>query len=467
MSLVSRLLYKHTVQELYRSITLRTANEYDLASLGQSILVQSAKNLQYVKDLQIVAPFCERVCRRCPPSPYEDPHNAYDDEEEITDEDGHDTSFDALIDRTERKSPLPEANDGMQTSVRGRDDEIVGRGVGLSPGKALKDKKHAAFLRCLASRTIPLFQCLTEGNLQSFWFVPPCFLQIDNLIREHSWEMGTCIPRSVADYIARTQSQITSLTIITDNTCKRASSLEADTRRLCGLNQLRRISWTTRSLLELRTLGILLRNNAVHLQDIQIDCVIPESYQLSDYPGFEQFPWEQLLKNPGMRSEVFLALRQLALSYVPLVLDVEDFIVACRMSQLRSLRLQDCLGANKLLDQLASSPQAVCLTFLELGFAGPQIEDDDLAPLMRFLRSFRGLEHFFVLYPGNWTLGREYWDSLSNHHSSLRRVVHQESGFDGESEHRNAVVGFIKALGELERIECLSTCARPDTLVSV
>jgi hypothetical protein len=169
---------------------------------------------------------------------------------------------------------------------------------------------------------------------------------------------------------------------------------------------------------------------------------------------------------PGVRSELFPALQRLTLFGISLDYGVEDIIFAFRMPQLQFLKLQDCSGTNKLLNSLAISPQAARITSFELNCTGRFVDQHDIAPLMKFLLSFQGLEYLFVLYPQQWTPGLEYWNSVSHHRNTLRRVVHQQADIYGRSENDNAIDGLIGVLNELEMVRYIGTCSQPGTLVS-
>jgi len=60
------------------------------------------------------------------------------------------------------------------------------------------------------------------------------------------------------------------------------------------------------------------------------------------------------------------------------------------------------------------------LTSFELNFTG---QWDDLEPLVRFVKSFEGLEDLYISFPAFASPTDEYWESVLHHKSTLKRVV--------------------------------------------
>jgi hypothetical protein len=145
---------------------------------------------------------------------------------------------------------------------------------------------------------------------------------------------------------------------------------------------------------------------------------------------------------------------------------MNDILSAFNFSQLRSLKLRDCLGTNPLLDALASSSQALRLTSFELNFTGYCIEQEDLMPLARFLLSFEGLEDLYLLLPERGDLTEEYWHSITHHMSTLERVVHQQAKVYLNPEYVQSGDGHVGALLAQANLKCLGICCLPDELVS-
>lgn len=89
------------------------------------------------------------------------------------------------------------------------------------------------------------------------------------LKRSNSWNLGTCVPENVIEYLILKQPQITCFEIVTDSTC-----LGRDHLNICdlhGLETLRQIRWVGGNEDTDKTLGKLLRANALALEEIEID----------------------------------------------------------------------------------------------------------------------------------------------------------------------------------------------------
>jgi hypothetical protein len=279
-----------------------------------------------------------------------------------------------------------------------------------------------------------------------------------------SWHLGTCIPRAVVDYLSNKQAQLASLSITTDITCTKMGS---NIHCLSRFSQLQHFSLEAYNAAyhaaEINSLGPLIWLNAVHVQNIKIECGCPH-YRSPD--GVNPFVKYVLRKEPGSRYKLFPALRKLTLFSVYLDNGVEDIVSAFSIPQLRSLKLQDCFGTNHMLDFLATHSEEVHLTSFELNFSGYVLDQYEMSPLVKFLQSFQGLEDLFMLYPRQWTLGAEYWSSVSHHRSTLRRLVHQQADFYHGSENNDSIIGQTEILTELEKIQYLGTGCPPDDLVS-
>ncbi|KAI9704018.1 MAG: hypothetical protein M1820_005639 [Bogoriella megaspora] len=474
LSLVSRLLNQYAIPELYRSITIRANDERDLTNFDLRILAHGAENLRYVKDLRFVAPFRDRLGARCIPTDNDSGNDTADedvgngditsiyqdnlDQTQNYDESEHGPLSEETIQNAGYGHSVHTIRDEAEATATSdvEDDDILNETSDIdsssevTKGHILRHKraerKHEMFVREMMSRLLPLFQNISENNLQSF-----------------SWILGTCMPPSITDYLSSKQSRISALTITSDISCFHLNRINFEIDCLDGLTQLRQISWLANSFAELYTLGRLLLQNTVHLQEIKIDCGLP--YDDEDFSEINTnlFATNVLDIEAGTRPELFRALRKLTLFGVSLKNGVEDIIPAFRIPNLQFLKLQDCVGTNEMLDCLADSSGSMCLTSFELDFTGYFEDQFDMTPLMRFLRSFQGLEDLFVLFPPAWTLGREYWSSISNNHSSLRRIVHHESGVycrgDG-----NESDGLFEILSGLETIRCLGVCSQPSSL---
>jgi hypothetical protein len=168
---------------------------------------------------------------------------------------------------------------------------------------------------------------------------------------------------------------------------------------------------------------------------------------------------------PGSHSELFPTLRRLTLCGIPLRNGAEDISFAFRLTHLKFLKLKDCFGTDQMLIWLANSPQKMHLTSFELDFTWPYFGSQ--ISLSKFLQSFQGLEDLFVLYHESWIFKPEYWSSVFDHHTTLRRVVHQQADTELDSFKRYINDNLIKIVEELGGIQYLGLCSRSDTLVSI
>lgn len=432
------------------------------------------------------AHFHRRLRSRCPTDyESEDESNEvddYDDEEEEEEEDDDDNDNDDLNDdddlnndfedgvsdddRTsdsynsagnnvveeEADSELPDLDSESNNDTR--DEELSG------PAQDMSD--HDRFLAALESRLIPLVHSIPDGSLRSFKFVIPQPLRRYWTNLDASWSLGTCVPRAIVDYLSDRQCQLRSLTIITDITCLAGRHIESTISYLRAFTQLRMISWTVSTAVEVEVFGSMLRSSAAHLRDIKFDYGSPQSiYNLTKNP----FAVQVLRKPPGQRSRLFPALQRLTLFGVSFEYAIEDIISSFYIPQLQYLKLQDCFGTNEMLMILVNSYHSVQLKSLELNFTGHFIEQNDPIPLTTFLRSFTGLHDLFILYPRKWRTAVEYRHAVSHHSSTLRRLVHQPSNAYRLTDDA-MVTGLIEILPGLEKLQYLGICCDLDDLVS-
>ncbi|KAF4625328.1 hypothetical protein G7Y89_g12841 [Cudoniella acicularis] len=67
LSLVSTLLHKYTIPELYRSITFFASDEQNLLELGvDSFLARNTRHIKHVKELHFASWFHRDLRSRCP-----------------------------------------------------------------------------------------------------------------------------------------------------------------------------------------------------------------------------------------------------------------------------------------------------------------------------------------------------------------------------------------------------------------
>jgi hypothetical protein len=76
------------------------------------------------------------------------------------------------------------------------------------------------------------------------------------------------------------------------------------------------------------------------------------------------------------------------------------------------------------------------LTSFELNFTGQWDEQDDFEPpLVRFVKSFEGLEDLYISFPAFAGPTDEYGESVLHHNSTLKRVVRQQVGASLDPRH--------------------------------
>jgi len=218
----------------------------------------------------------------------------------------------------------------------------------------------------------------------------------------------------------------------------------------------------------MQALEEILRGNTHLLEEveIEIDYISPSDPEVFQVIPINQFAHIYLKLKPGEQSVIFHSLRKLSLSGICFMYGIDDTICAFNFSQLRSLKLRDCLDTNPLLDKLAGSSQPIRLTSFELDFTGHYVEQEDIMPLVRFLRSFEGLEDLYILCPRLGNLTEEYWHSIFHHKSTLKRVVHQQIGVYLDPEYAQRNDRPIGALLKRSNLKCLGICCLPNDLVS-
>jgi hypothetical protein len=233
------------------------------------------------------------------------------------------------------------------------------------------------------------------------------------------------VPAAVLNYIPKKQGKIWSLSITTDVTCLDVRHNVYDPFRF---TQLRHIAWKGDSLTEAKARGEILWRNAQLLEEVEVDLIDPDETEVTLATPINQLAHRYLKLKPGEQSTLFHSLRKLTLSNVCFKYGLEEIAAAFNFFQLRSLKLQNCLDTNPLLDMLASSSQSMRLTSLELNYTGHWDEQDDLKPLARFLKSFKGLEDLYISVPTFGNLTGQHWGSVLHHGPTLKRVVHQQVG---------------------------------------
>jgi hypothetical protein len=202
------------------------------------------------------------------------------------------------------------------------------------------------------------------------------------------------------------------------------------------------------------------------LEEVEIDWVSPKIPEIFQMTPKNQFAHKFLRLKPDEQTVLFPSLRKLSLSGISLIFGTNNIISAFNFSQLRSLKLRDCLDTNRLLDMLANSSQPIRLTYFELNFTGHRVEQYDLIPLARFFQSFEELEDMYILCLNLGNLTEEYWHSILHHKSTLKRAVHQQVGMFLNPEYVQRSDRSIGALLKQGNPKGLGICCAPNDLVN-
>ncbi|KAM0424558.1 hypothetical protein ACHAPT_010274 [Fusarium lateritium] len=262
--------------------------------------------------------------------------------------------------------------------------------------------------------------------------------------------MGTCAPEEILSddgILGRMHPSIRTLRLITDPTCLR---YESNRLHLSKFRQLRSLSWKGPNSGLLKELGLLILNNAHHLEELELDLldwektkVINGYYRIgerdSDYDswlsareiydsrtvGFFAFSWNSCQRS-HMPRPIFSALTTLSLSNVLVGSGLVDEI---NFALLRSLTLRSCPEWTSFVDQAAKLN-------IPLGLKALEIEDDGswpvpprLSTLLAFLDSFLGLESLYLSFTE--LIGiLPPCGQIARHRDTLRRVAQYEGTID-------------------------------------
>lgn len=271
--------------------------------------------------------------------------------------------------------------------------------------------------------------------------------------RPNSWTLGACMPGGITEYLCNRQPQLESLQIVTDITCRYASSLRS--RHFEPTNQLRYFSFTPHCFDEKITAGEIIRQNSKTLQEVEIDFITPchtEHFQLSQE---NQFVHRILSTTPGNPCFSLSSLCALSLSGVSLEYGIGDIVKIFTVVNLKSLKLRDCWRTNQVLDLLSEARPPAQLVSFELIYSGHYAEQQNAEPLKRFLWSFEGLENLFILHAlSDATIG----GSFSRHSSTLQRLVyHHNTPYEDEP--------LLRTVFQWPRLRSLAICYDPVSLV--
>lgn len=274
----------------------------------------------------------------------------------------------------------------------------------------------------------------------------PCLLQLQvDSLTSFSWDLGTCIPEQILGpegYLTKKQSAIESLSLITGTACPRFGFLGIRTEAvvLSSFSKLRNFSWKglhwTQELDSLR--GLFAKNHGVlealeldfmSWQDVVIDGVRVRRGRPDRSPSFT----EKILphKTNGVVRQ-FKSLKSLALSAFEFEEATRQISRAFNIINLRSLKLHSCPGILTFLSTIVDAGLVLRLKSLELIMQDEAVERDGSleSPLISFLQSFQGLEHFHLMLrtelmrPVHWPSC--YWNAISHHSATLKGLIYHE-----------------------------------------
>jgi hypothetical protein len=287
------------------------------------------------------------------------------------------------------------------------------------------------------------------------------------LIRSNGWNLGTCVPESVIEYLILKQPQITWLEIVTDSTCLGQGHLNICD--LHGLEALRRIRWVAGYEDSSKGLGRLLRDNALALEEIEIDEVGCGGIRRSIANG--NLLLNQVLKlPPGSTQQLFPSLKKLTLSAISLKNGCHGVPSVFSLKCLHSLALRNCPGSADLLRVLGDDivPPSMQVKAFEFSDNGLNREQRVVDSLFNFLQSFEGLEDLFLSFFDHF--GGHLLSAILNHRFSLRRLMCHDPKINARV--RQPLGGlpyrsFAETVREMPDITCLGVNLPPNDLVCV
>jgi hypothetical protein len=239
--------------------------------------------------------------------------------------------------------------------------------------------------------------------------------------------MGTCVPSRVIDHLKAQQSEIESLSLVSEVACHYVASLERRYVDLSAFTKLKRVSWIRLSSEnELSSLHTVLPLIAHQLEELELDLVQDRTdfWPLNYLPPTSSFTISHILRSGGSRLQ-FPKLRVLSLSRLPLQNSARELEDALDFSNLHTLKLRRCNLWEDLLRCMTESERTIQLKTFEL-----QTDHETQSTLTcyeqlaKFLRKFDGLEELFMLTAKLDTA--ELWSAILGHKSTLwKLMLHQ------------------------------------------
>lgn len=250
----------------------------------------------------------------------------------------------------------------------------------------------------------------------------------------YSWDVGACIPNRMfekSSNLATRQSQIESLSLITDGRCCYAEDEECPID-ISNFRCLRSLSWRgVRNSDDFKTLRACLSVNASHLRELTLDLVdwykavgnwaaAHRTWITDHYSNF--FTTDVLEIKAGNLNRIFPVLDLLSLSAVSFETAIEEIPHAMNFAGLSTLKLRHCRLVKELLDGIPSSSQKIRLTSFEVVVDSEDVEVPNEFDVGGFLRAFEGLQNLYLMFPdaGDWS---SLLGGVLNHETTLKRLV--------------------------------------------
>jgi hypothetical protein len=251
-----------------------------------------------------------------------------------------------------------------------------------------------------------------------------------------------------------TQSQLESLSLITDSWCQLNNGIKQTNRtipNLANFMSLRSISWRG---IQLRSdflaLRVALEANSKHLKALELDLIRWTSAELYyHYKNWGQDKSQHFLAHDVLhlgskgQKASFPSLKTLSLSGVSYHTTASEMASAFNFSGLRSLKLNKCPHVRNLFEAVVQAKQPIQLTSLELVIEAGNLGPSD--PLIRFLASFRGLEAFHLL-THDYRISGELWETIFLHQQTLKQLVYHERPLEGEGKYDRLMLPWNRAL---------------------
>jgi hypothetical protein len=278
-------------------------------------------------------------------------------------------------------------------------------------------------------------------------------------------------------YLSRYQQRLARLSLVTDGTCPQTW------HRLEGLSELSSLTAFEWEGIQHQTEVDLLRqcisHNWSHLDHLSIGFVYSASARALCWESLGLQGLELGVGDIGVEKPTAVpTLSSLALSRVTLPpnLSSENSSIFC---SLRALTLRDCPNQLRLLQLLSRSQNPLQLEHFETSLDLLLHEPGDgcsLSAVVRFLRSFRGLQHLHLRLSNFPASESRIQDAIKHHQTTLKSLVYHERqlapiGEDGLFEDDRDVspvwIANLSTIVDLGQVTALALCARPSAAVSL